>query len=589
MVAPDEVLAPHLLDRHFVARLRVRVEPREPNGADGIQEARALRQRVVAGVRLRGVLQDRLHGIGRQARVRLDHQGDRAGNDRRRHAGAAQAQVRQRGAGSAGDQRRGAVDEEVAALRRERHGARARRDQVRLGVPVDVGRTARAEAADHVVGPLCRALRARATDGQHPGRVARRADAAVLRQPRRVLAEVAGGADHHDAGVDDALGREGQRVGPGRFVNRRAHRHVDDADVVGSVVGEDPVQRGDDVADRAVAVAVEHLQRNQVRLGRRAAFLAVRIVAVARDDAGDVRAVPVVVVRRGVPVDEVDELHHALVAVGIQRAGRTGQVVMPAGDAGVDDRDADARPGEAQRVANDLRAHRQRRAVVELGRRPVVVQAEHRRVHGEFGEEAIRQFDGEPVDDAELPVALRILHVLRRQRGARLQLDDYLRLVRRISPLGAERQLVIELVRLDVGVGTAGDGFAALIAVLTPFGHRARSQPQNQDGDGGEDPLRTPNGLLSRSRAERRFHNVPFRSIPRTTSSILPVMVISFLYAMCYVVEYKCVRRRLLPAAVPLQYIDGRTDPHNTRKHQLKWPIVALCSGAAHDCQNRAL
>ena len=63
---------------------------------------------------------------------------------------------------------------------------------------------------------------------------------------------------------------------------------------------------------------VEHLERDDVRVGRDAALLAVRVVAVAGDDAGDVRAVAVVVVRERTAVDEVDELVDALIAVGKQ-------------------------------------------------------------------------------------------------------------------------------------------------------------------------------------------------------------------------------------------------------------------------------
>ena len=79
---------------------------------------------------------------------------------------------------------------------------------------------------------------------------------------------------------------------------------------------------------------VEHLQRDQAGIGRGAGLLAVRVVAVAGDDAGDVRAVAVVVVRRGPAVDEVDEHRDALVAVGIQLAVElfvrsSCQLVMP--------------------------------------------------------------------------------------------------------------------------------------------------------------------------------------------------------------------------------------------------------------------
>ena len=74
-------------------------------------------------------------------------------------------------------------------------------------------------------------------------------------------------------------------------------------------------------------------------------LLAVRVVAVAGDDAGDVRAVAVVVVGLRAAVDEVDELRDALIAVRVASCVAVlRQVVVPVGDAGVDDRDADVLP-----------------------------------------------------------------------------------------------------------------------------------------------------------------------------------------------------------------------------------------------------
>ena len=110
------------------------------------------------------------------------------------------------------------------------------------------------------------------------------------------LPEVAGGGDDDDAGVDRALGGEGQRIGVVGLGDARAHRQVDDADVVRALVRDRPLERRDDVADDAAAVRVEHLQADEVRRRRDAGVRAARVVAVAGDDAGDVRAVAVVVV-----------------------------------------------------------------------------------------------------------------------------------------------------------------------------------------------------------------------------------------------------------------------------------------------------
>ena len=87
----------------------------------------------------RGVLQDRLDQVRRQRRVRLQHQRDGAADDRRRHAGAAQAQVRlvavcDRAASSRVG---GLVVKSVLPGSRERLDADARRDEIRLGREVD--------------------------------------------------------------------------------------------------------------------------------------------------------------------------------------------------------------------------------------------------------------------------------------------------------------------------------------------------------------------------------------------------------------------------------------------------------------------
>ena len=91
VVAPDESGGSRPTAPASGRRPRVRVELRQAHGAERVEEAGALPQRAVAGIRLRGVLQDRLDQVRRQVRIRLQHQRDRAADDRRRHAGAAQA------------------------------------------------------------------------------------------------------------------------------------------------------------------------------------------------------------------------------------------------------------------------------------------------------------------------------------------------------------------------------------------------------------------------------------------------------------------------------------------------------------------
>ena len=96
-----------------------------------------------------------------------------------------------------------------------------------------------------------------------------------LRGANRLLPEVAGGSDDDDAAVDRALGGERQRIGLVGFGDGRAHRQVDDADVVRDLVGDHPLEGGDDVADDAAAVLIENLQADEVRRRRDARVRAV--------------------------------------------------------------------------------------------------------------------------------------------------------------------------------------------------------------------------------------------------------------------------------------------------------------------------
>src|SRR5262249_3953005 len=100
------------------------------------------------------------------------------------------------------------------------------------------------------------------------------------------------------------------------------------------------VDGGDHVADVALAGAVEHFLDEQRGARGDAPAATARVVAAPREDAGDVRAVAVVIVGRGPEADEVDELDDAVRA----------QVVVPRGDAGVDDGNADAAAVEPERL-----------------------------------------------------------------------------------------------------------------------------------------------------------------------------------------------------------------------------------------------
>ena len=95
---------------------------------------------------------------------------------------------------------------------------------------------------------------------------------------------------------------------------------------------DDVVNGGNHVADEPVAGAVQHLENDQACPGRHAASRSRRVVAAAGNDPGDMRAVTVVIVGLRHVRDEVGEVHDTISA----------QVVVPVGNARIDDRDADA-------------------------------------------------------------------------------------------------------------------------------------------------------------------------------------------------------------------------------------------------------
>ena len=131
-----------------------------------------------------------------------------------------------------------------------------------------------------------------------------------------------------------------------RLVHARRDRQVDDADVERGAVLEDVIEGDDHVADPAVALIVQHFEDRQPCAWRHACPGSTGIESVAGDDAGHVRAMPVVVVRTRAVAEDVDEACDSLTAV----AG--GQIVMPGRDAGVDDGHADAGAVVAKIVAD---------------------------------------------------------------------------------------------------------------------------------------------------------------------------------------------------------------------------------------------
>src|SRR5687768_4217177 len=125
------------------------------------------------------------------------------------------------------------------------------------------------------------------------------------------------------------------------------------------------VDRGNHVADVAFAALVQYAQDHQAGAGRDASQRAIRIVSVAGDDPGDVCAVAVAVMCYRQVIHKIHEADDAVWP----------EVVVPAGNAGIDDRDAYAGavvaqllvdPGGTDRYRASL--HRSRNFAVERNR-----------------------------------------------------------------------------------------------------------------------------------------------------------------------------------------------------------------------------
>ena len=185
-------------------------------------------------------------------------------------------------------------------------------------------------------------------DREHPGCVARRRDSTELLLSLGAAPQVSSGGDDHDPCIDCPSRRQRERVGLVGLVHPGRHRQVDDPDVVRRALLDRVVDCGDGAADESVAVLVERLEHDEVGAGRDPPARPVRIEPAAGDDAGDVRAVPVAVVRLRLVVDEVHELHDPIAV----------QVVVRPRDAGVDDGDADAGSVDAEVLSDPPGADR---------------------------------------------------------------------------------------------------------------------------------------------------------------------------------------------------------------------------------------
>ena len=247
----------------------------------------------------------------------------------------------------------------------QRLDADARRDNVGLGTIVNGRRAAGTERRDVVVAAIGRPHMARRTDSEHPRRIARRRHTAVPLASLTVAAIVAAGCHDDDASLHGTFGRQGQGIGFVRLVNTRRHRHIDDANIERVLQGNGVIECGDDVADVAATGAVQDFEHHQVRGWCNAGPRAARIEAVAGDDAGDVCAVAIVVVRGVEPVHEVDEM------IDARSTSRRGEIVMRGRHTRVDDRDADTRPVVTQILPHDRGADCRARALIRTDDRAV--------------------------------------------------------------------------------------------------------------------------------------------------------------------------------------------------------------------------
>src|SRR5262245_18255222 len=172
--------------------------------------------------------------------------------------------------------------------------------------------------------------------------------------------------------------REGQRIVGAGLVDAGRDRHVADADVERGFVRLDVLHRRDGVADASRAGCIEDLQDDEMRAGRDTRPSSVGIVAVARDDARDVRAVAVVVVRSCLASDEIHEAVDPL-----RGAGGVREVVVPRRDARVDDGDADATAVDAELLAYGRGADRCAGAFHRAGDHPIHREMPDERVAGQ--------------------------------------------------------------------------------------------------------------------------------------------------------------------------------------------------------------
>ncbi len=249
-----------------------------------------------------------------------------------------------------------------------------------------------------------------------------------------------------------------------------------------------PPERGDDVADDAATVLVEHLQADEVRRRRDPGVRAAGIIAVAGDGARDVRAVAVVVVRLQAIVHEVDEGRHALPVdhSHLVVAALVREVVVPVGDARVDDGNADAGAVVAPLLLRRARTDRNGGAIVVLRNVAIEVNAQYFRALGDLLDDAVRELNGHAVDELELTadpsaelfdLLLRVVLLTR--------IDDQNDLRGAKQPLRTRHHFAIELVEpLRAARVLAGLARPELVPLAGLGGRRRRERDKTSEHQG---------------------------------------------------------------------------------------------------------
>ena len=136
---------------------------------------------------------------------------------------------------------------------------------------------------------------ARGANRQHPRRVAGAGDAAVLHLPIRGCAEIARRRHDDDARINGAACGERQGVGVIGLEDAGRHRQIDDTDVVDVLDRDRVINSRDHVAQIPVPLGVEHFESHELCFGRDTRPGAAGVEAVARDNAGGMGAVAVLI------------------------------------------------------------------------------------------------------------------------------------------------------------------------------------------------------------------------------------------------------------------------------------------------------